>query len=316
MLDARMRRRHKLRNAAQGTLLFGGMLGILALLAWVVFGPVGILWVLLVGAFTLALRPRVPPSWQLSMYGAKPLPAAVAPQLHHIVDVLTDRAALVSAPEIHVVRSPMLNAFAVGRPAASALAVTDGLLRGLSSRELVGVLAHEVSHIRADDLWIMNLSDTVGRATHALAYAGALLLILALPATAERGPSPLLVALILVSAPTLVTLLQLALSRSREYDADLEAAVMTGDPVGLAAALVRLERSEGRIWERTMVPHRRTPDPLLLRTHPPTDERVHRLLELRPPTDHRPMGDGRPIPVSGRSRTEDSVRLRRPGIRW
>ena len=253
MLDTRMRRRQKLRNAAQGMLLFGGMLGLLALLAWVVFGPMGLVWVLLLGVFALALRPRVPPQWMLSMYGAQPLPEVAAPRLHHIVDVLAERSSLEMAPELYVVRSPMMNAFAVGRRDASVLAVTDGLVRGLSSRELVGVLAHEISHIRADDLWIMSLSDTVGRATHALAYAGALLLIFAVPAAADGGISPLLAAAILVVAPTLVTLLQLALSRSREYDADLEAAAMTGDPVGLAAALARLERAEGRIWERTMV---------------------------------------------------------------
>ena len=285
MLDPRTRRRRKVRNAAQAALLLGGMVAILAVLAWLLFGMAGLLWALLIGTVVLALRPNVAPQWVLSMYGAHPLPHAVAPELHHYVRALADRAGLAATPGLYYIASPMANAFAVGTRDDAVLAVTDGLLRRLSSRELVGVLAHETSHIRADDLWIMNLSDTLGRLTHALAYSGLILLVVALPLTAGGTLSPLRLAVILTAVPTLVTLLQLALSRSREYDADLEAAALTGDPQGLASALEQLERSEGRIWERVMIPHQRAPDPLLLRTHPPTAERARRLRELIPRDD-------------------------------
>ena len=83
-------------------------------------------------------------------------------------------------------------------------------------------------------------------------------------------------------APTVSNLLQLALSRAREYDADLDAAQLTGDPAGLASALDKLERYQGRFWEDLLLPGRRIPDPSLLRSHPPTEERVRRLLALRP----------------------------------
>lgn len=120
----------------------------------------------------------------------------------------------------------------------------------------------------------------------------------------------------LTVVPTVITLLQLALSRSREYDADLAAARLTGDPAGLARALQRLEHHEGRIWERIMVPHRRVPDSLLLRTHPPTADRVRRLLELVPeqPDRHIPV-DGFPL-LGTRPRVTGPTRLHLPGVRW
>jgi heat shock protein HtpX len=210
----------------------------------------------------------------------------------------------------------MLNAFAVGGPEDAAVAVTDGLLRTLPGRELAGVVAHEVSHVRAGDLWIMNLSDAIGRITHALAYGGVLVVLLTLPLTLGAGSSPLWVVALLALLPTVVSLLQLALSRSREYDADLEAAVLTGDPEGLARALERLDASTGRIWERVLVPHRRAPDPLLLRTHPPTGERTRRLRELVPRSRPERLGGHHPLHPPGYPPVDTPARLRFPGIRW
>jgi heat shock protein HtpX len=208
----------------------------------------------------------------------------------------------------------MLNAFAAGQRSEAAIAVTDGLLRGLTGRQLTGVLAHEMSHIRSDDVRIMTLADTVGRLTHGVAYAGLALVVLGLPMLASGSALPLLIAAVLMAIPTVVTLLQLALSRAREYDADLEAATLTGDPGGLASALQTLAKREGRIWERILVPHGRTPDPLLLRTHPPTDERVRRLLALSP-TQHPPVViRGEPLPAGSFTPVSRRPRLRAPGI--
>jgi heat shock protein HtpX len=128
--------------------------------------------------------------------------------------------------------------------------------------------------------------------------------------------SPLWWALTLAALPTVMTLLQLALSRSREYDADLEAAVLTGDPEGLARALEQLERSDSRIWERIMVPHRRAPDPLLLRTHPPTEDRARRLRQLVFSNQGTPLGNHHLVSPNGYSPVVRPARLRAPGIRW
>jgi heat shock protein HtpX len=309
-----VRRRQQRRNRAQGLLLLSGMVLTLALCAWLIFGGDGVWWVVLLGIGTLALRPRMRPDWVLRMYRARPLPASAAPDLHRLVVMLARRAGLPRPPALYYVPSSMLNAFAVGRRSESAIGVTDGLLRGLTGRQLTGVLAHEMSHIRSDDLWIMTLADTVGRLTHGVAYAGLALVLLGLPMLASGAAVPLLISAVLIAIPTVVTLLQLALSRAREYDADLEAVTLTNDPSGLASALRTLEAREGRIWERILVPHRRTPDPLLLRTHPPTDERVRRLLALSPP-DAEPVGfRGEPTPVAFLVPVTDRPRLRVPGI--
>jgi heat shock protein HtpX len=316
MLDPHVRRRNRLRNAAQAVLLLGGMVAVLGLLAWALFGATGLLWALGVAVVVLALRPVPSPQLVLSMYKAQQIPERALPELHRFAAVLASRAGLPAAPPLYYVASPMLNAFAVGRRGDAAIAVTDGLLRRLPGRELAGVLAHEVSHVRSGDLWIMNLSDTIGRVTHALAYAGVLVMLFTLPLTLSGGPSGLWVFALLALLPTAVSLLQLALSRSREYDADLEAAVLTGDPEGLARALERLEGATGRIWERVLVPHRRAPDPLLLRTHPATAERTHRLRELVAAPHPERLGDHRPVHPHVYPQAHGPVRLRFPGIRW
>jgi heat shock protein HtpX len=113
----------------------------------------------------------------------------------------------------------------------------------------------------------------------------------------------------LLLAPTLGTLLQLAISRTREFDADLGAAELTGDPEGLARALVRLERMQGRLWEAAMPPGARIPDPSILRSHPQTEERVRRLMALKARPDRRVDASGRehriarsPVPDTGAPR--------------
>lgn len=92
---------------------------------------------------------------------------------------------------------------------------------------------------------------------------------------------PWVAVIVLMAAPTIGGLLQMALSRTREYDADLGAAMLTGDPDGLASALLKLEHAQKRLWEGLMLPGGRIPDPSVLRTHPPTDERVRRLMALK-----------------------------------
>ncbi len=285
-LDEGQRRRHKWRNRLYSVLLIGGMVGLLALCAWIVFGAETIIWVLLGGGLGLIFGPRASPRWALSLYRAQRVPPNVLPELHQILAELARRAGLPRPPELYYVPSRMLNAFAVGDPHDSAIAMTDGMLRRLDLRELAGVMAHEISHIRNNDLWVIALADTVSRLTSVLAFAGTLLLFLSIPmlvAVEGGGVRWLLAGAILTAAPTVGALLQLALSRAREYDADLDAAGLTGDPRGLASALVKLERYQGPFWEMFM-PGRRVPVPSLLRTHPTTEERVRRLLALYRPS--------------------------------
>ncbi|TVR99303.1 MAG: peptidase M48 Ste24p [Rhodospirillales bacterium] len=279
-LDRRQQRRHKLRNAVQTGLLLAGMTVLLTVCAWLIAGWEGVLWAAIGGAVILAVTPKVTPGMVLAMYRARPLSPTLIPELYQSLAWIAERAGLPAVPRLYYVPSSMLNAFAVGNPAGAVVAVTDGLLRTLNLRELTAVLAHEISHIRNHDLWVMGLADIISRLTRVMAFAGILLLAISLPVwLAEQGRVPVLLILVLLAAPSFGSLLQLALSRAREFDADLDAAGMTGDPAGLASALQKMERVQGRFWE-FLIPDQRIPDPSLLRTHPPTEERVARLMSL------------------------------------
>ncbi len=190
----------------------------------------------------------------------------------------TARAGLESRPELFYVPSRMLNAFAAGTREQSAIAVTDGLLR-----QLDGVLAHEVSNIRSNDLWVMGLADLFSRASSLLSLLGQFLLLLNLQLILF---SPVTISwwaiLLLIFAPNLSALAQLALSRTREYAADLNAARLTGNPEAPARALARIERVQGGWLERVFLPGRRIPEPSLLRRHPQTEKRIERLRALKP----------------------------------
>ncbi len=154
------------------------------------------------------------------------------------------------------------------------------------------MLAHEISHIAHDDVKVMAFSDMVARFTSFMSTVGLISLLLNLFGFfgGYEAQVPWFAVLILLSAPTVGGLLQLALSRTREFDADLGAAVLTGDPDGLATALTKLERAQGRLWEGLVLPGGRIPDPSVLRSHPRTADRVVRLMALK-------MGGGGLPPV-------------------
>lgn len=299
-LNEAERKRHKNANLLHSVLLLTGMAAIVSLCAWTLFGTEGIIWGAIGGALVLLLSPRVSPRVILPMYGARPITRRQIPELVELAEQLARHAGLPKTPQLYYIPSRVLNAFAVGNPDDSSIAVTDGMLRAMTLREMNGILAHEISHIRNRDLWVMNLADTMSRLTATMAHVGVFIAFLTLPlALAGEVRFPWLLILFLWLAPTAGSLLQLALSRTREYEADLDAAALTGDPVALASALNKLERRQGRLWEDLFMPGRRIPDPSLLRTHPPTEERVRRLLALRP--SEPPHGDDLP-PVLGTDR--------------
>jgi len=145
------------------------------------------------------------------------------------------------------------------------------------------VLAHEVSHIRNNDMLVMSIADLISRLTSLLSLFGQFLLLLNLPLILLTNVSINWFAIfLLVFAPNLSSLAQLGLSRVREYNADLGAARLTADPRGLASALVKIGQYSGSFFEKIMMPSRRIPVPSLLRTHPLTEDRVQRLMALDP----------------------------------
>ncbi len=307
-LDLALRRGHDMRNAFHTVVLIGGSALLLAVIAWTVYGPDGLVWAALFGALGLWAMGRMSPKVVLNLYKARPLSPDELPDVHRLVRELARRAGLASVPQLYYVPSKILNAFAVGTRQDAAIAVTDGLVRTMNMRQLAGILAHETSHIRSGDLKVMALADVLTRITNFMALMG----LFGIPALFGAGLRiPWLGILLLIFAPTIGGLLQLGLSRTREYDADLDGAALTGDPKGLAAALETLERRQGRVWEG-LFPAGRVPNPSLLRTHPTTEDRIARLLSL--------AGDGEPHIAVSTTRPEPGPSIvppiRDPRIHW
>jgi heat shock protein HtpX len=208
-------------------------------------------------------------------FGARLLQPAEMPGLFHILAAVCRRAGLARLPDLYHLAAPSsMNAYALGGPDNAAIVVTEGLLRGMTADEVAGILAHEVAHIRNNDAWAMNWACALHRAIEWIASTG-----LALAHTRDGiGPGRPLAAL-LAAAPALGQLLCLALSRTRELDADATALELTEDSYGLVAALDKLERHHtgaptlacGAYQNDTM---------RFLRSHPATAERVDNLISL------------------------------------
>jgi heat shock protein HtpX len=223
----------------------------------------------------------------LKMSGAKPVSESEAPKLYQSVRELTTRAGL-PMPRLYVIPQDQPNAFATGRnPQHSAVAVTRGILTLLSEDELRGVLAHELAHIRHRDILIQSVAATIGAAITYLGY-----MLLWFGGDEDSGPLGLVASLALVLlAPIAATIIQLSISRQREYAADAGGAAICGNPESLASALLRLEQGAAAMPMQV----NQAAEPLyivkpfaskgiagLFSTHPPIEERVKRLRQMRP----------------------------------
>ena len=171
----------KVTSSIHSLLLFVGMIGLLATLGWLVAGAEGLVGVFVSGGILMLVGLRVSPALVLRFYRARPLSLPEAPRLFRVVTGLAARAELSRPPALYYLPSQIMNAFAVGRHNDSAICLSDGLLRALNQEELVGVLAHEISHIRNNDLWMMGLADAVSRLTRMLSWMARLLLLFNVP---------------------------------------------------------------------------------------------------------------------------------------
>jgi heat shock protein HtpX len=232
----------------------------------------------------------------LRMAGARPIGPADAPRLYAMTERLARRAGL-PMPALYVIDEEQPNAFATGRdPANAAVAVNTGLLRHLSEEEVAGVVAHELAHIKNRDTLIMTVTATLAGAISMLAQFG----FLFRGNDSRNSPfGPIGLILMLILAPLAAMLVQMAISRSREYEADRVGAEICGNPRWLASALVNLHNTARRIENRhaeanPALAHMFIVNPLsgarmdnLFSTHPKTENRVAALEELA-----RRMGGG------------------------
>ncbi len=225
----------------------------------------------------------------LRMHGARELDPSSAPELYRTVADLSARAEI-PVPKLYLIDDLQPNAFATGRdPAHGVVAVTEGLLRSLSPREVRGVIAHELAHIRNRDVLVSTIAACVaGAITWMAQLAG---LFGASSQNDEDAPSPLASLAMLLVAPVAATLIQLGISRSREFLADETGARIAGDPMGLANALARLETAAQVVAPATARPATASlfiVNPFaganrmsrLFSTHPSTEERIARLEAL------------------------------------
>ena len=223
----------------------------------------------------------------LRMYGAKEIGTDKAPALHRIIRDLTLRAQM-PMPKLYLIPQEALNAFATGRDEKhAAVAVTEGILRILDERELRGVLAHELSHIKNRDILIGTIAATMAGAISMLANMAHWGMIFGGRSSDDReGGHPIVALLMIIIAPLAAMLVQMAISRSREFGADATGATISGDPSSLANALRKLERGAQRIpmEANPATAHMFIVNPLtggglmtLFSTHPPMQERIRRL---------------------------------------
>ena len=225
----------------------------------------------------------------LSMYRAHQVDDRSAPQLVRMVRELADRAAL-PMPKVYLIDEDAPNAFATGgSPAHAAVAATTGIMRALSERELRAVMAHELSHVKHRDILISTISATMAGAISMLAN---LAMLFNGRDSQGRNTNPVVGLLLMLLAPLAASLIQMAISRSREFEADRGAAELSGDPQALASALRKIERMATGLTLDTAERHPETAqmmivNPLsggglrgLFSTHPSTDERVDRLLAM------------------------------------
>jgi heat shock protein HtpX len=223
----------------------------------------------------------------LKLYRAQEVDATAAPQLYNTVGELAVRAGL-PMPKVYLIDEAQPNAFATGRnPEHAAVAATTGILQLLSARELRAVLAHELSHVRHRDTLTSTITASIAGAISTLANFG-----MFFGGRDNDNRNPLVALMVLILAPIAAVLIQLAISRGREYEADRVGAELSGDPRALADALAKIDRYAKGLPLEAAEAHPSTAhlmiiNPLsgsglagLFRTHPPTEERIHRLLAM------------------------------------
>ncbi len=283
-LDAAAVRRQRRANRVQSAAILLTLIGLAALTGLLIGGADGLVFAAGLAGLFLIISATAGDEIFVRAYGAVRITPAIAPDLVRVVTELARRADLPRPPALYMVPSDILQALAAGSRKAPAIAITSGLLHALPAREVAAVLAHEVAHIRHGDTFLMRLAAAAGIMTHAMTTTGLFLLIAYLPILRAAGAAvPVPAIVLLVGAPLVGDLLQLSLSRRREFLADAGAVELTGDPVALANALRRIEVLQGDDWERFDTRGWRWLH--WLRTHPTTRERLERLVALVAPAE-------------------------------
>jgi heat shock protein HtpX len=273
---------YKIWNNFKTALLLSLLMGLCLAIGYLLGGQAALLPALVVGGvlnfFAFFFSDKI----ALATMRARQISRQEDPMLWDTVQELTERAGL-PMPRVYISPAPAPNAFATGRgPHHSAVCVTEGLRQMLSHEELEGVIAHELSHIKHRDILIGTVAAVVAGAITWVTY-------LVFWGGGNRRTNPLVALVLLILAPLAAALIQMAISRSREFEADRSGADLAGSGRGLAGALKKLEMANRRIPLRVpdgqsnmfiVAPLTGSDMAKLFRTHPPTEERIARLLNI------------------------------------
>jgi len=231
-----------LENWFKTTILMAGIVVLFATVGMLLGGKSGMMIALLFAGAMNVYAYWFSDKVVLKMYNAQQVDASSAPEFYSMIAELAQRASL-PMPKVYIIDEAQPNAFATGRnPEHAAVAATTGIIRLLSPRELRGVMAHELAHVKHRDILISTISATVAGAISAIAQFG--MLFGGGSNNGERNVNPIVAILIMIVAPLAAMLIQMAISRSREFVADAGGAVISGDPVALADALRKIEAYE------------------------------------------------------------------------
>lgn len=280
-----------LRNTLKTAVLLGAIGGLFVLLGTMLGGMGGALIGMMIafaitgGSYWFSDRLAVRAAH------ATEVSAAQAPELHAMVGDLAERAGL-PKPKVYISPSPQPNAFATGRnPSHSAVAVTEGLMQQCPPEEIRAVLAHEMAHIRNRDILIGSIAAAIATAISFVANMAMFAGLFGGSSDEDEGPSGASMLIMAIIAPIAAGMLQMAVSRSREFEADRVGSRISGDPLALASALRRLERvsqqapmdiapAQASAWIVNPLTGNRRDMSRLFMTHPPIEERVARLEQL------------------------------------
>ena len=276
-------------NWLKTSLLMAAIVALFGAIGFFIGGQSGMLIALLVAAAMNLFAYWNSDKMVLHMYHAQEVDAHSGGRFYQIVAELAQRAGL-PMPRVYVIDEPQPNAFATGRnPAHAAVAATTGIMNILSERELRGVMAHELTHVRHRDTLISTLSATVAGAISMLANFG---MFFGGRDSEGRSVNPALAILVMIVAPLAAMLIQMAISRAREFGADAGGAEISDDPEALASALRKIEAYAHGVPLPAAEAHPETAQMMIINplsgggigglfaTHPSTEERVARLLQM------------------------------------
>lgn len=277
-------------NWLKTSILMAGIVALFGVVGAAIGGQQGMLIALLFGGATNLWAYWFSDKMVLRMYNAREVDAASSPYLYNMVAELAQRAQL-PMPRVYIIDEAQPNAFATGRnPENAAVAATTGIIQMLSARELRGVMAHELAHVKNRDILISTISATVSGAISALAQFG---MFFGGGRDSEGRPAnPVLSIAVAILAPIAAMLIQMAISRTREFGADREGAAISGDPEALASALAKIDAYARGIPMPTAEAHPETGQMMIMNplsggglrglfsTHPATEERIARLRAL------------------------------------